>query len=388
MSKIEWTEKTWNPIVGCSKVSAGCKNCYAIGMAWRLQHIGHSAAKYAGTVAKGANGQVNWTGGISVPNISNLAWADPHGLLAPLSWKKPAMVFVNSMSDIFHDAVPLEIIDCIFAIMVLTPKHTYQVLTKRPARMMEYFKVGKEALVQRWEDATYSMNMCTKDDDPDAAACLVHNLCEDTWPAKNIWLGVSVENQQAANERIPFLLQVPAAVRFLSCEPLLGPLQLDQLSRHEDGMIWYDDCLTGFKAHGAGGWYDNKIDWVIVGGESGQSSRPMHPDWVRSLRDQCQKAATKFFFKQWGMYTDVNNILPVPMEDFSKNLKSGKWVGVDNTGAIVDHVSGPNNAILMAKVGKDKAGRLLDGREWNEFPVSGKRKPVDDPDLHAGGFDY
>jgi protein gp37 len=385
MSKIEWTNKTWNPIVGCSKVSAGCKNCYAISMAWRLQHIHHSAKKYAGTVDKTAGGQRNWTSAISIPNIANLAYSDPHGLLEPLSWKKPAMVFVNSMSDLFHDAVPLDILDCIFAIMVLTPKHTYQVLTKRPARMGEYFSAGKEALVQRWEDATYSMGLCDKDDDPDAPACLVHNLCEDSWPEKNIWLGVSVENQQTANERIPLLLQVPAAVRFLSCEPLLGPVDLTTIETKDESL----DLINkyGRAVGGACGDLAHGIDWIIVGGESGKDARPMHPIWAQSLRDQCQYAGISYFFKQWGVWKPfVDGDSRKPDYGTFKN-NPGDW-NDSPVGTFLPDVLGLDWGTVMTKVGKKAAGRLLDGREWNEFPGN---KPVvnanDDPDLYCGGFD-
>jgi protein gp37 len=348
MSKIEWTEETWNPLIGCSKISPGCKNCYAIQTAWIRQHNPKMAERYSGVVEKTPGGSLNWTGKVNFVN---------EAIEKPLRKKKPTMYFVNSMSDLFHEAVPFSVIHDIFNTIAACPQHTFQILTKRPARMLEYVKWFQRG-------GRYPFDF-----------------------GPNVWMGVSVENQEAANERIPLLLQVPASVRFLSCEPLLGPVRLDQLSRVDDNMTWFDDCLTGFKAHGAGGWYDNKIDWVIVGGESGHGARPMHPDWARSLRDQCIKAGTSYFFKQWGAYTDVNNILPMPMGDFAKNVKSGKWVGVDKTGAVVSHVSGPNNAVLMAKVGKNEAGRQIDGREWNEFP-SVKPVATEDPDLATGGFDY
>lgn len=344
MSKIEWTEKTWNPIVGCSKVSGGCKNCYAIGMAWRLQHIHHSKEKYAGTVEKTAAGQLNWTGKVNTIQSE---------LLKPLKWKKPAMIFVNSESDLFHENIPFEFIDAVFRVMNDVDHHTYQVLTKRPARMVEFYQ---------WKKKQYGI----------------------PWQAKsNVWLGVSVENQQAADERIPLLLQVPANVRFLSCEPLLGSVRLDQLSRKEYDMTFYDDCLTGFKAHGAGGWYGSKIDWVIVGGESGKNARPMHLKWARDLRDQCTKAGVKYFFKQWGAWAVGN---------FSKKSEPCQiWMGDDG----IIHDQQPRQMlcygrqlIAMNKVGKDKAGRILDGREWNEFPDSGKRKEIDDPDFYTTGPDY
>lgn len=400
MSKIEWTEKTWNPIVGCSKISAGCKNCYAIGMAWRLQHIGHSAAKYAGTVEKTPGGQKNWTGKINIPRIADLHFNDPFDLLGPLGWKKPAMVFVNSMSDLFHEAVPFKVIDAIFAIMVLTPQHKYQVLTKRPGRMLEYFSAGKEDLVKRWEEATYDMSLCDKNEDMDGPACAVYNRCEREWPLSNIWLGVSVEDQKAADERIPLLLQVPAAVRFLSCEPLLGPLDLmqDQL-RRKDGSYPFPYLADKYRTK----WLHN-IDWVICGGESGHGARPLHPDWVRSLRDQCKKAGAAFFLKQWGEYYTKSILTTTGEPTFRMFTSKQHWVDKAQTwvrGGLCISIDGREckigkdfkecayPVVIMDKVGKKKAGRLLDGREWNEYPVSGKRTaPVDDPDLHAGGFDY
>jgi protein gp37 len=370
MSKIEWTEETWNPLIGCSKVSPGCKNCYAIQTAWIRQHNPKMAERYSGVVEKTLGGSLNWTGRVNFVD----------GVLdKPLKKKKPTMYFVNSMSDLFHESVPFDAIDKVFAVMGRCQHHTFQILTKRPERMLEYYKSDP---YQRILNASYQLplpkwlSIGTGIDNPNT---------NGNWGWKHVWMGVSVENQQTANERIPLLLQVPAAVRFLSCEPLLGPVDLTQVTQ-TISPGYFGDCLQPYHVP-----YCDKekhypvISWVIVGGESGKDARPVHPDWVRSLRDQCQKAGVSYFFKQWGAFVDVNNILPVPMEDFSKNLKNGKWVSVDNTGAIVKHVSGPNNAIIMAKGGKKSSGRQLDGREWNEFP--GKQLVAgDDPDLYVGGF--
>lgn len=210
MTKIEWTEQTWNPVTGCTKVSLGCKHCYAERMAHRLQ----------------AMGQPNYANGFAV-------MVHEHMLDIPLKRKKPTMYFVCSMSDLFHKDVLDYFISSVFDVMRATPQHTYQVLTKRPERMAE--------IAQRID-----------------------------WPA-NVWAGTSIESQWHAG-RMDHLLRVPAAVRFLSCEPLLGPLALK---------------LDG-------------IQWVIVGGESGSGARPMHPEWARSLRDQCQASNVAYFFKQWG----------------------------------------------------------------------------------------
>lgn len=233
-SEIEWTEATWNPVTGCTKLSAGCKHCYAERMARRLQ----------------AMGQANYRNGFAVT-------LHPHMLELPLTWKKPRMIFVNSMSDLFHVKVPLEFIRQVFEVMHRADWHTFQVLTKRSARLLE-----------------------------------VGPLLE--WPA-NVWMGVSVENSDCTF-RIDHLRQTGACIKFLSLEPLIGPLP--KLN------------LCG-------------INWVIVGGESGPGARPMSPDWVADIRDQCVVADVPFFFKQWG------------------------------------------------GTRKKKAGRLLEGRTWNQLPQPG-----------------
>lgn len=250
-TKIEWTQQTWNPTVGCDKVSAGCKHCYAIRMAWRLAHIPAMKELYGDTVKKGANGEPNWTGVVKVSEAA---------MDKPLQFKKPTMFFVDSMSDLFHESVPFEVMDRVFDIMDACPQHTFQILTKRPGRMCDYFY---------WKSKGNGFKF-------------------GIWPLANVWLGVSVEDQKAADERIPYLLQVPAAVRFLSCEPLLGMVNL-----HLDGTVpkaWGH----GYQCVG------NLIDWVICGGESGPDSSPMHPNWARSLRYQCKEYNIPFFFKQWG----------------------------------------------------------------------------------------
>jgi protein gp37 len=219
-TSIEWTEVTWNPTTGCDRVSTGCDNCYALTLAKRLKAMG--APKYQ------ADGDPRTSGpgfGVTV---------HPDALLAPYSWRQPRTVFVNSMSDLFHARVPLDFVRQVLQVIADTPQHTYQVLTKRSVRLRK----------------------------------VVDQL---DWP-DNLWLGVSVENEDALT-RIDDLRTVPAAVRFLSCEPLLGPLPgLD---------------LTG-------------IGWVIAGGESGKNHRPVQSEWVTDIRDRCQQADVPFFFKQWG----------------------------------------------------------------------------------------
>jgi protein gp37 len=371
MSKIEWTEETWNPLIGCSKVSPGCKNCYAIQTAWIRQHNPKMAERYAGVVEKTPAGNLNWTGKVNVATDA---------IDKPLRKKKPTMYFVNSMSDLFHEAVPFEVIDKIYAVMGRCQHHTFQILTKRPDRMLEYYKSDP---YQRILNAAYQLRL------PkwlSLGSGISNPNKEGNWGWQHVWPGASIENQQTANERIPLLLQVPAAVRFLSCEPLLGPVRLDHIDADSAGHKEYCqiNALTGRHTDMARPCADvNKIDWVICGGESGKDARPMHLAWVRSLRDQCSKAGTAFFFKQWGAWA-IDNF-------FTKHPVPGQiWIGNDG----VIHKEQPRQmlcfgreVVAMKNVGKNKSGRSLDGREWNEFP--GKQQPVpDDPDLHAGGFDY
>ncbi len=311
MSKIQWTERTWNPINGCSKISAGCKNCYAIPMSHRLAHIPATAQKYAGITEKTEKGTINFTGKVSI---------DDKALLDPLKRKKPTTYFVNSMGDLFHENVPFEWIDKVWAVMALCPQHTFQVLTKRPERMERYFEMtAGGADIQR------EMYAMTNYDNELAKGFEM--------PLKNVWLGTSVENQEQAEKCIPHLLACPAAVRFLSCEPLLEKIDLYPYVSLSDYTEW-----------------KSPIDWVIVGGESGRGARPMHPDWVRSLREQCQDSNVPFFFKQWGEWVKPSQM---PDEIYSAIEEVGDGIGISD---------------VERKVGKHASGRLLDGVEYNEIP--------------------
>lgn len=237
-SRIEWTEASWNPVTGCTKVSPGCAHCYAETFAERFRGVvGHPYQQ----------------------GFDLKLW--PERLSLPLTWKRPRRIFTNSMSDLFHVDVPEAYIARVFEVMVQADWHTFQVLTKRPER----------------------------------AAALASSL---PWPP-NVWMGTSVENQTFTT-RIDALRQIPAHIRFLSCEPLLGPLTLNL----------------------------NGIDWVIVGGESGHRARPMQPAWARDIREQCAGAGVAYFFKQWGAHDERGR-----------------------------------------RVGKKQAGRLLDGRTWDELPA-------------------
>lgn len=359
-TSIEWTEATWNPIVGCSVVSPGCTNCYAMKMAARIDRM-QPGGHYAGTTQASKAGTV-WTG--------KVALAPERVLTAPLRRKKPTTYFVNSMGDLFHENVPDHWIDRVFAIMALTPQHTYQVLTKRAERMLAY--VSDEAIEDRlalvilnvasnkkngifiregildWPEITVKGGEW---DDRDWPA----GIRLKTWPLPNVWLGVSVEDQTRADERIPHLLATPAAIRFVSAEPLLGPL--DILKYTPDFSTWLDG-----------------LDWVICGGESGPGARPMHPDWARSLRDQCAAAQVPFFFKQWGEWANSTDEWPTPLcvEDFIFRA-GGEVLGAGGRHKGTMHGSVDCNwrergGAWMSRVGKKRSGRLLDGRIYDGMP--------------------
>lgn len=340
-SAIEWTESTWNPIAGCTAVSAGCDHCYAARQAsGRLSRL----PLYAGLAVDGA-----FTGEVRLA---------PGRLDQPLRWKRPRRVFVNSMSDLFHEAVPDGFIARVWNVMAQCPQHQFQILTKRHARMRSW--------VNRWADtasdrivgdpnelppmprgpeavrATYSSGRAllfadmldTMGKPPPGCAYPLYDWAEGQrwWPRvlPNVWLGVSVETQQWADIRIPVLLDTPAAVRGLSCEPLLGPIDLDR------SMRWHDHSL---------------LHWVIVGGESGPKARPMHPDWARKLRDFCTARGVPFFFKQWGEWCH------------SDQMPEDTWSRLDSAINL-----GQQPHPEPHRVGKKAAGRELDGRTWDEYP--------------------
>ncbi|KKM08412.1 hypothetical protein SY88_23780 [Clostridiales bacterium PH28_bin88] len=331
-SKIEWTDVVWNPTVGCSRVSEGCRNCYAERFARRLVAMGRP--EYQGLLTD--NGR--WNG---------MVRCLPERLYEPLRLKKPSRIFVDSMSDLFHENMPYEFLKNVWTVMTSAEHHKFLVLTKRPNWMKE-----KVDLLLR-----------------DGFGVL-----------KNVWLGVSIENQQAADERIPLLLETPAAVRFVSCEPLLGPVKLHDLKY---GYGWHWDSLAGFQwkdyylDHQAG---TARLDWVICGGESGPGARPMHPDWARSLRDQCQDAGVPFFFKQWGEWLPVAE--QYGNDDFMDKIDFGKHcICLGNRGTKFMEEWGDReeywcgyqpdpgqNPWFMERVGKKAAGRELDGRTWEEYP--------------------
>jgi protein gp37 len=370
-SGIEWTEATWNPIVGCSIVSPGCTNCYAMTMAARLEAMG-TLPHYGGTTQKTKAGPV-WTG--------KLALAPEASLLAPLRRRKPTTYFVNSMGDLFHEDVPDDSIDRVFAVMALTPQHTYQVLTKRSGRMRAYMDQASGRIA----DVTIALRKhplaIARGVGPSAVVPVPHlRPGAQWWPLANVWLGVSAEDQRRADERIPDLLATPAAIRFVSAEPLLGPIDFERIPMPQDEGR---ECsaLDGHEIAGMVGncvGYIPPLDWIIVGGESGPNTRPMHPDWARSIRDQCAAAGTAFFFKQWGEHLPLGQTLP----DFGK-IHGATAV---KPGRMRLHYGGtrekrPDHAFaergvefssvdncLTFRVGKARAGRRLDGVTHDAMP--------------------
>lgn len=368
-SKIEWTDATWNPIVGCSIVSPGCTNCYAMRIAPRTDELslGTPWVGSAGRLTKNSNAGPVWTGAIRFVE---------RRLTDPLRWKRPRMIFVNSMGDLFHESIPDGWIDKVFAVMALAPQHTFQVLTKRAERMREYIT----ATDRRYDicqviDAMIPM----RTDASRAAKDRVAKTAGDTRMMAglpNVWLGVSCERQQEADERIPHLLQTPAAIRFVSAEPLLGPIQFHSIpARAEKPSPYYDLTYSG-----GPGLFDNqgrrisdhRIDWIIVGGESGPHARPMHPQWARDIRDQCDAADVAFFFKQWGEWATprCEDHLPGrPVMVRSGDIvvrPDGRCAEVDLKLRLPEGFEGAGSP--MRRLGKKSAGRLLDGKEYNAFP--------------------
>lgn len=283
---IEWTERSWNPIVGCTIVSPGCTNCYAMRQAARIERMNPGLDHYRGLTQPSKAGPV-WTG--------RVALAPEHILTEPLRRRKPTTYFVNSMGDLFHESVPDEWIDQVFAVMALAPQHTFQVLTKRARRMRTYFANRRDFTGRASVAGHMNIMQSRRDCGPGF---------DHVWPLPNVWLGVSAEDQTRADERIPDLLATPAAIRFVSAEPLLGPVDLTRISWGDD-FIWGEtDALAGIDTclefPGEPKPSRGSLDWIVVGGESGPGARvwPGFEDACRSLRDQCRSAGVAFFMKQ------------------------------------------------------------------------------------------
>ena len=318
-SAIEWTDSVWNPVSGCTRVSAGCDNCYAVKMTKRLEAMGQDKYSRLVNIGKG--------------HFNGVVRCHEDALTIPLKARKPRRWFVNSMSDLFHKEVPFEFIDKVFAVMALCPHHTFQVLTKRPERMAEYFhyRPGMERAATIAEVAMEIGNIRWR-----VGGRIMFGFEEDRrvvddpgWPLPNVWLGTSVEDQATADERIPHLLRCPAAVRFLSCEPLLSgvdlaPFILNPKAEHLNPCGCGDgECSTCWQSPAT---YNLGIHWVIVGGESGPGARPFDPQDAISIKHQCEDANVPFFFKQMGSKPyDKFNDQPVKILD----PKGHDWVGYD-----------------------------------------------------------
>lgn len=303
-SNIEWTDKVWNPVTGCTQISAGCKNCYAKRMANRL---------------KGRYGYPALTPFMVTPH--------PKRLDEPLRWKKPKRIFVCSMGDLFHEDVPDGFISKVLNVAIRgAHRHTYLILTKRAERMQSFMQNFYEGI----GETVCCRNYETGEGIP-------------TKPCPRIYLGVSVEDQATADERIPLLLQTPAAKRFVSYEPALGPVDFERIQwpdKHKvdvlRGGAWdAPGCPLGFINHSDMA----TLDQIIMGGETGPGARPLHPDWARSVRDQCKEAGVPFFFKQWGEWHAENNT--------TKVAETHPWG--------------------LFRVGKKEAGHLLDGKEYRDL---------------------
>jgi protein gp37 len=282
ITSIEWTKRpgtigeTWNPTTGCNKVDRGCKNCYAEIMHKRLQAMGQ--AKYAADFLDGAKPQ-------------------PDTLNIPLRWKKPRTVFVNSMSDLFHKDVSFDFIARVFQVMEMTQSHTYLILTKRPEIALEFW---------RWRNAN-------------RAYYLISNpgtLASPEWKCPpNVWMGTSVNDQESADKRIPYLLELDGCLLFLSYEPATGPLDLYNIGTNES---WSIDALAGIGYADGQTYKMRRLNWVICGGESGPKAVPMDPAWAREVRDDCKAAGVPFFFKQWGQWRPE----PLSLDDAPRMVKS------------------------------------------------------------------
>lgn len=348
--KITWvnipgyTPETLNPFIGCSKISAGCENCYAETQA-HIRSFNSKTPQYQHVIDKG-----RWNGKVHMVESQ---------LYKPYHWKKPRAIFVGSMGDIFHESISFERINQLFSIMSDSDQHVYILLTKRPNHLLNFINWKSNQLGVPWQ------------------------------PKNNVWIGVSAENQKEADWRIPILQQMPIAVKFVSIEPMLGPINLTKWMQPFTNCTYYDggctrpenvfadthnpnsrpgisSCRSEYCPFGSQG-----LNWVIVGGETGPKARPMHPDWVRSVRDQCQKAGTPFFFKQWGRWSPYVDSWSV--SDIIKSKTETKVV--DKSGAVYNAYEGgflswvDKGCKTVYRVGRKPAPNLLDGKQYHNWPI-------------------
>lgn len=343
-SRIEWTDATWNPVTGCSKISPGCANCYAESMSHRFGWTG-----------------LPWTNSNAPENVR----CHPDRLEEPLRWRKPRRVFVCSMGDLFHEQVPDVFLLHVFDTMRQCPRHTFLLLTKRPERMRDFcsrLRFASEGSGRIW--------LADHAEGPGYRLMGGRGCTSMTW----VWPMVTAENQEEADRRIPFLLDTPAAVHGVSVEPMLSAMDLTPyLYGVEDhGVDLSRD--PGSKVGGCVG-YRPGLDWVICGGESGLGARPMHPDWVKSLREQCVKTGVRFFFKQWGEWrsdSDMQRENPGQVFATGNNWGTlnirGDWFPLTTTWNGRQFDPWHDYECAMVRVGKKRAGRLLDGRVWDQYP--------------------
>lgn len=343
-TSIQWTDYKWNPVRGCSRISEGCRNCYAEAIAGRFsggdvidtpQRWDGKGAAFNGFAIMTKSGP-RWTGRVELID---------HKLAEPLRWRKPRRVFVNSMSDLFHENLPDADILSVFQVMGKCPAHTFQILTKRPGRMLDFLTN------RRWRNLGHSPAMCG---DHHAAIIPGEHLESDIASLPNVWLGVSVEDQKTADERIPLLLQTPAAKRFVSYEPALGPVNLRRVEHEPEGSggTVYINSLTGDFLSIGGGGAIAALDWIIVGGESGHNARPFDIQWARNTIQQCKKASVACFVKQLGA---------VPM------MNENQWhQRINETG--LAHLLTPKNAKYMPAGFVPLAFKDGHGGEMSEWP--------------------
>lgn len=331
-TKIEWADATWNVVLGCDRVSSGCQSCYAIGNA-RIRESNPNpkvAGPYTGLVERRGD-RLDWTGRVNLV---------PDRLQLPLRWQKPRKIFVTAQSDLAHAAVQTEFIAQVFAVMAVAQRHVFQLLTKRPARMRSLLSNPDFVDQVRRHAATLDADW-----DGDSV----------DWPLPNVWLGVSAEDDRWGRVRIPILMATKAAIRFVSAEPLLGPITLcrcDSASGQHPAPTNPQCPLHGVV----------RLDWVIAGGESGRNARPMHPQWARDLRDQCRAHDVAFLFKQWGEWA------PSAGADGDQLVTADTGDSTPWSPAAVRESPVDRNAAVMRRVGKRAAGRMLDGHVWDQYP--------------------
>lgn len=325
-SAIEWTDATWNPLAGCTAVSPGCLNCYAAGIAYRFGSGNNPKAQFVGLATK-HNGRPVFTGVVKTLE---------HKLAEPFGWRKPRRVFVNSMSDLFHEDVPQHFIASVFAVMGLASWHTFQVLTKRAERASAV--LNSETFADLVEEKSQEWSEFGDDAAQRYGLVNVHRRLTTDWraqdhsslPLRNVWLGVSVEDQPRADERIPHLLKCPAVVRFLSAEPLLGPIDLTNIGLGlGENIDEADGPPQEFTFNALDGTVpeERRIDWIIVGGESGPRARLCDSSWIRSIVKQCRLANVACFVKQWGakpVTTLGGQPTETGMQTFPVTLKDSK----------------------------------------------------------------